>query len=165
MSERRYIDVAEWRKLGGLQEVNRLWFHPHGWALEVTIVGPEGWADDHPWVRRLARRFLDEDLTMEEDRALRGAKETLNDVYPPGAVFLSGIWDSEDDEGWVFGKWEKEDRDRAKAVRSRRAQFEDARYRLFYPDGKDPQSPAEKAGNEFETDVEPFSYVYRPEDE
>ncbi len=31
------IDIKEFRKLGFLQEVNRLFFHPRGLALEVKI--------------------------------------------------------------------------------------------------------------------------------
>ncbi len=33
------MDVAEFRQLGLLQEVNRLFFHPRGLALEVLIDG------------------------------------------------------------------------------------------------------------------------------
>lgn len=31
------IDIAEFRRLGLLQEVNRLFFHPRGLALEVVV--------------------------------------------------------------------------------------------------------------------------------
>lgn len=37
MSNRKRVDIAEWRKSGYLQEANRLFFHPHGLALEVTV--------------------------------------------------------------------------------------------------------------------------------
>ena len=33
----KYLDIAEFRKLGFLQEANRQFFHPLGLALEVTI--------------------------------------------------------------------------------------------------------------------------------
>lgn len=35
MSKTKRIDIAEFRRLGLLQEVNRLFFHPRGLALEV----------------------------------------------------------------------------------------------------------------------------------
>lgn len=35
------IDVAEFRRLGLLQEVNRLFFHPRGLALEINV-GEDG---------------------------------------------------------------------------------------------------------------------------
>lgn len=31
----KYIDIAEFQRLGFLQEANRQFFHPHGLALEV----------------------------------------------------------------------------------------------------------------------------------
>ena len=37
MSDVKHIDIKEFRELGFLQEVNRLFFHPHGLALEVTV--------------------------------------------------------------------------------------------------------------------------------
>ncbi len=38
MSEKiKYMDIAEFRKLGYLQEANRLFFHPHGLALDVQV--------------------------------------------------------------------------------------------------------------------------------
>ena len=36
MSEIKYIDIAEFRRLGFLQEVNRQFFHPLGLALAVS---------------------------------------------------------------------------------------------------------------------------------
>lgn len=41
MTEQRYMDVAEFRRLGYLQEVNRRLLHPLGLALEVAV-GPDG---------------------------------------------------------------------------------------------------------------------------
>ena len=38
---RKYIPIKEFRELGFLQEANRLFFHPHGLALEV-VVAPDG---------------------------------------------------------------------------------------------------------------------------
>jgi hypothetical protein len=37
----KYIDVAEFRRLGFLQEANRQFFHPLGLSLEVTV-RPDG---------------------------------------------------------------------------------------------------------------------------
>lgn len=36
------MDIREFREAGFLQEVNRLFFHPHGLALEVVIQDDEG---------------------------------------------------------------------------------------------------------------------------
>lgn len=36
MADIEHIDIAEFRKLGLLQEVNRQFFHPRGLALEVV---------------------------------------------------------------------------------------------------------------------------------
>lgn len=36
-TEPKRIDIAEFRKLGFLQEANRMFFHPLGLALEVSI--------------------------------------------------------------------------------------------------------------------------------
>jgi hypothetical protein len=33
----KYIDITEFRRLGLLQEVNRLFLHPRGLALEVVV--------------------------------------------------------------------------------------------------------------------------------
>lgn len=41
MAGRRYMDVAEFRRLGFLQEINRQLLHPCGLALEV-VIGPDG---------------------------------------------------------------------------------------------------------------------------
>ncbi len=37
MDDVKYIDIKEFRKLGYLQEVNRLFFHPLGLALAIVI--------------------------------------------------------------------------------------------------------------------------------
>lgn len=41
MNDIKYIDIAEFRKGGYLQEVNRRFFHPLGLAMEVAIE-PDG---------------------------------------------------------------------------------------------------------------------------
>ena len=45
MSEIKLMDLTEFRNLGFLQEVNRLFFHPRGLALEVICEG-EGTGQD-----------------------------------------------------------------------------------------------------------------------
>lgn len=37
MSEVKYLDIKEFRRLGFLQEINRLLLHPCGLALEVVV--------------------------------------------------------------------------------------------------------------------------------
>lgn len=37
MGDRKYMDIAEFQRLGLLQEINRLFLHPLGLALEVTV--------------------------------------------------------------------------------------------------------------------------------
>lgn len=37
MADVKRIDIAEFRALGFLQEVNRRFFHPHGLALEISV--------------------------------------------------------------------------------------------------------------------------------
>lgn len=43
MSKPKRMDIAEFRKIGYLQEVNRLFFHPHGLALAVNVVTKKWW--------------------------------------------------------------------------------------------------------------------------
>ena len=42
MNEIKRIDIAEFRRLGLLQEANRLFFHPRGLALEVIVDDKDG---------------------------------------------------------------------------------------------------------------------------
>ena len=62
MSDRKYFDVAEWQAWGGLQEANRLHFHPHGLALEVRVMNEE-WTEeaiaDSPWMQSQVRTVAD----------------------------------------------------------------------------------------------------------
>lgn len=37
MSNIKYMDIKEFRESGFLQEANRLFFHPHGLALEIVV--------------------------------------------------------------------------------------------------------------------------------
>lgn len=171
MSDRKYLDIEEWRKRGGLQEVNRLYFNPHGQALVVTIItADEGGWDDYSntaireRVTKMAAALMDVLDMGDEDRAVRAAQQVLTILYPPGTVFLSGIWDDSDDpEGVVFGSWSEEDVARAEAVHEDRLRHFKARSALFFgEDGpwRAPQDP----GQEYESDVEPFTYVWEPEE-
>jgi hypothetical protein len=90
------MDIAEFRSIGWLQELNRRLLHPAGLALEVTTVEDSGWdpSGGHPLAERLAEAGYD----------AAGIKATLDALYPPGSSFLSGVWDYRDDpEGVYFG--------------------------------------------------------------
>lgn len=67
MSEIKRMDLNEFRDLGFLQEVNRLFFHPRGLALEVIVEGE------------------DDELTVT---ALGGIWDSRDD--PEGIVFCKG---------------------------------------------------------------------------
>ena len=82
--EIKRIDIAEFRRLGFLQEVNRQFFHPLGLALEVVV-------DDchHPDVEAGSFPAVRCELCGEN-----GKVESLG-----------GVWDHRDDpEGIVFGE-------------------------------------------------------------
>lgn len=86
----RRMNIAEFRELGYLQEVNRLVLHPCGLALEAV----PGWelADLQQLLRDAGV-----DLTAEQDRA-------IFDALGLGEARLGGVWDYRSDaEGMVFG--------------------------------------------------------------
>ena len=163
MSDRKYLQVSEWQKLGGLQEANRLFFHPRGWALEVTRVEAKDRngdldgsqyvvtlsTDQYEHLRRLLVSLEDQDPVGQRLQAsVEKAKR-----YDVGDAYLSGIWDCSDDpEGVVFGSWTDEDRAKVAAVEAERAKHREARYRLFYGDGS-----VEPLGTE---DIEPTDWVF-----
>lgn len=93
------IDIAEFRELGYLQEVNRLFFHPLGLALEVVVEDCH-----HPGVGEGS--FPSQRCTLCDDDGLLHR--------------LGGVWDSrEDPEGFLFA----EDLDEEKIARIK-AEFE-----------------------------------------
>lgn len=94
MSEINRIDIAEFRRLGLLQEVNRLFFHPRGLALEVVMEedgterlggvwddrdDPEGFVYDDGMISRRKARLVSVMLA-----AKRRAREKLLGV--PGGI-------------------------------------------------------------------------------
>jgi hypothetical protein len=140
----KHIPIEEFRRLGFLQEANRLFFHPHGLALEVTVVDEDGWDADSTKVIEMAFALAEPGETRAASVAR--AIKVLNQLHPPGSVFISGVWDARDDpEGVLFGRWEDDDVAKAAAVRYERDRHRAARSRLF---------------GEGDSDVEPLDFVY-----
>lgn len=121
MTEPRRIDIAEFREIGFLQEVNRLFFHPHGLALEI--------------------------VTEEECEACGGhgrpAPRSAGEQTPPCEVChgtgqverLGGVWDYRDDpEGVMFGLPMKIDTDKVKRVKREYQKHEGPRKSLLKSD-------------------------------
>jgi hypothetical protein len=91
----QHIDITEFRETGFLQEANRQFFHPHGLAMEITIVDEEGWSDKGKFIQTI----IDRGVSAED------AIAALNLIYPPGSEFISGIWDDRDDPEGVWFDW------------------------------------------------------------
>lgn len=160
MTDRKYFDIAEWQAWGGLQEANRLHFHLHGLALEVTRITDEG---DNPTRQKILEVAKDYSLNGSPRFPainLEGLADAITEaLFPVGSVRLSGIWDSRDDpEGIIFGEWSDQDRKRAQNVADERKRHALARERLFYgevPDWADqPTDP----------DIEPTDWTYEGDD-
>lgn len=102
MSDRKYMDIAEFSRLGFLQEANRQFFHPHGLALEVTVEedgrewisgvwderdDPEGivfGADPKVKIRKHLTTNWERDRHREARRELFG---TDSDIEPLGWIY------------------------------------------------------------------------------
>lgn len=153
MSDRKYLDVGEFQRLGFLQEANRLFFHLHGLALEITMVDEEGWSEESSFVLRIADAIHEAEETGPNARSYRAlAREIADRLHPPGSVFLSGVWDVRDDpEGVVMGSWSEEQVDRAHAVAEERAHHTVARAEMFGAEQDDADA-----------DVEPFTFRWKP---
>jgi hypothetical protein len=136
----KHIDIGEFRQIGFLQEANRLFFHPHGLALEVTMVdeGEGGFTMlKLPPAELAALRAL---VTAERGRrsdsapdldALTAVLED-GDRYADGDTWISGVWDYRDDpEGIVYGEWDDASVEKVRAVSEQRRQHFDARAELF----------------------------------
>ena len=81
MSEVKKMSIKEFREKGFLQEANRLFFHPLGLALEISVDWPEG--------------VTDEDKVLYKDNPFN---------HPEAVYSLGGVWDYRDDpEGILFG--------------------------------------------------------------
>lgn len=152
----KHIDIAKLRELGFIQEANRLFFHPHGLALEVTVI-----TDDDDVAALTHVELQDADVTtlvslIEAEHERRDPEENTEDLdaltgrlnqaprYQLGDAWLSGVWDfSEDPEGIVFGDGPEQKAERAWSVAGFRERYHAAREALF--------------GG---TDVEPIDYVW-----
>lgn len=108
MSDIKRIDIAEFREIGFLQEVNRQFFHPLGLALEVVI-------EDCDNCGASGIDMVGYPATSEPCPVCGGNKQTER---------LGGVWDYRDDpEGMVYGSGEiEQDKiDRVAAVRQQHA--------------------------------------------
>lgn len=129
----KYMDGVEFRNAGFLQESNRLFFHPHGLAIEV-VFPTEGdkvaFIDaDHlrTIVRTIGTKFDIDKVTVELQRALDAINKSLEQARP---AVLGGVWDDRDDpEGIVFG--DGCDPEKARACAQERARHRPHRIALF----------------------------------
>lgn len=159
-----HIDISEFQRIGFLQEANRLFFHPHGLALEVTTVTDR---DDPNTFSKLT--LLDAELwtfsaliAAERDRRSEGTSTADLDAlehrvenaqrFEIGDAYLSGVWDVRGDpEGIYYGEWDKASTEKVEAVAKQRLQHFAARVEMF---GLDP------SGSLFDDlDVEPVGWV------
>lgn len=91
MSEQiRYMDIAEFRREGYLQELNRLFLHPLGLAIE-TVVAEDG-------TERLGGVW---DYRKDRDGILFGDKDLA-----PLALRIQALWDAREPDriaalGWM----------------------------------------------------------------
>lgn len=118
--EIKYMDVAEFRELGFLQEANRQFFHPLGLALSVAVLREEAFQN---WLDEAARAMV-ENLgwgpadTPLVHKAMREQIELLVKTigFGPGER-LGPVWDyREDPEGMTFGGPENYGLDPVKAA-------------------------------------------------
>lgn len=162
----KHIDIGEFRELGFLQEANRLFFHPHGLALEITrVTADEGApitavAFTGPEMVALRRILAWADPGEAEAVALIEARLDAGAVYEVDDCWLSGVWDYRDDpEGVVMGDWDDEKwAAMAEAVRAERARHYFERAKMF---GSDPQhrgAPQYAAA----ADIEPVGWKPTP---
>jgi hypothetical protein len=91
--EIRYMPIDTFMEEGWLQEVNRLFFHPRGLALEVTT--------------EVTRKDVEQRL---KDAGIQFGEDAVDNVMTGLRVFgvlddhISGVWDYRDDpEGIAFG--------------------------------------------------------------
>lgn len=139
----KHIDIGEFRSLGGVQETNRLCLHPAGFALEVTIVDPEGWSEDNERVQKVADAIMgcmygslvdvDDEAKADMHRECTElAIASMTALYPPGSQHLSGVWDyREDKEGIIFGDGFEGKAEQAAAFAAERERHREYRTKLF----------------------------------
>ncbi len=132
MSEINRMDIGEFRELGFLQEANRLFFHPHGLALEITVVTGEGESATREKILEVAKDYSINASPRYPAISLEGLADAITEaLYPVGSVRLSGIWDyREDPEGILFA--EKPDREKADRVLEERKRHMRARNILLH---------------------------------
>lgn len=99
----KYIDIAEFRETGFLQEANRQFFHPLGLALSVQTMAAE---EFEAWLDETTEKFLAAievgDLVMKED-VRREIKRLMLDIGGAPGERLGPVWDYRDDpEGMMF---------------------------------------------------------------
>ena len=158
------IPIAEFRREGFMQEVNRRFLHPLGLALECIVVDEEGWGGEGSGkVKMIVEKVADALASMygitDPAEARGDALTFLDTIFPPGSQFLSGVWDCRDDaEGVLFGTWDDEDWERVGRVRRERLRRAVARAVLFRT--SEPGTTAQ-AVVDHDLDVEPVGYVWR----
>ncbi len=152
----KHADINKLRDLGFIQEANRLFFHPHGLALEVTVVTDEQGDRAYSTVSLLADDKATLDQLIDAERERRSEVDDNSDLdalshriaeakhHAVGDAWISGVWDfREDPEGILFGDLPDDKAKKAESVASYRRLYRGAREALF--------------GG---TDVEPLDYVY-----
>lgn len=157
------MDAAEFRRLGFLQEANRLFFHPHGLALSVRIIetdrepeeiGESDWMKDR--LVDVLAAVAKSEVPTDYDHLV--ARRVCASIWPKGSVHLADVWDSDDPEGIVFGDDPEDKRRLAEIPFGRRYGLARARSRLFH--GADGEIVAPRSLDEPEADVESLDYVY-----
>jgi hypothetical protein len=106
----KHMPISEFRSDGYLQELNRLFLHPLGLALEVTVMDAE--TDDARLIEQIAPIIAglldDAKADADPEHAAREiARAIVADFWPRGSEHISGVWDYRDDpEGMVYGAGE-----------------------------------------------------------
>lgn len=99
MSEIKYMDIAEFRKVGFLQEVNRKVLHPCGLALEV---------ETGPGMIRLSEEEIDYLRTIARTTFEPSTRAFLNNIVHRAVNAeerIGRVWDDRDDpEGIAYGE-------------------------------------------------------------
>jgi hypothetical protein len=102
MGDVRYMDIGEFCDIGFLQEANRLYFHPHGMALAISL----GFADRDAVTDWLAEPTMVEFAEQHDidvtDAFVDNAWATIQALELDRPRLL-GVWDGRDDpEGFLF---------------------------------------------------------------
>lgn len=170
MGDVKYLEIAELRRLGFLQEANRQFFHPHGLALEVRSVTSD-WTDEEiarsPWmqeqVEKIAGALEDRWIGFALDGGLKPegwekmAVAVCRSLWPQGSRHLSGVWDYRDDpEGIVYGSDPEGKLESAQRAVEERERHWAVRCRLFGTTSAAGASPRFLA---LPPDVEPTRWV------